>query len=242
MIPGRLVSRWRRYWARRSGPAGLGRLAAWLAAWGTPPYHGRKFLAGYSSRGFVTHTASLRHPKLKLGNRVYIGDNVMVSSGPDAGAIDLRDGVDIYGDMFMHTGWGGRITIDEGTHIQPGCHVHACLADITIGKKVEIAPRCAFYSYDHSISAGTLIMHQPLTTKGPITIGDGAWLGHAVIVLSGVSIGAGAVIGSGSVVTSDIPANAIAAGSPARVRKFREESVLAQQRDDVGRPSGASVR
>lgn len=64
---------------------------------------------------------------------------------------------------------------------------------------------------------------QPLETKGGIEIGDGAWLGYGVIVLSGVRIGESAVIGAGSVVTRDIPAGAIAVGSPARVVKMRSE-------------------
>jgi acetyltransferase-like isoleucine patch superfamily enzyme len=160
---------------------------------------------------------------LKLGAKVFIGDNVVAWAGPNPGDVELKDEVQLYGDTFIYTGWGGRITIETGTHIQPGCHVLACLSDISIGRNVEIAPRCAFYSYDHSVSPGLPIMGQPLHTKGPITIGDGAWLGHAVIVLSGVRIGAGAVIGAGSVVSKDIPENAIAVGNPARVVTYRDQ-------------------
>ena len=58
---------------------------------------------------------------------------------------------------------------------------------------------------------------QILETRGGIKIGNDAWLGFGVIVLDGVNIGEGAIIGAGSVVTDDIPANAIAVGSPARV-------------------------
>ena len=49
------------------------------------------------------------------------------------------------------------------------------------------------------------------------------WLGYGVIVLGGVHIGAGAVVAAGSVVIHDIPDNAIAMGSPARVVKMRSE-------------------
>jgi acetyltransferase-like isoleucine patch superfamily enzyme len=50
-----------------------------------------------------------------------------------------------------------------------------------------------------------------------ITIEDDVWLGMGVIVLPGVRIGRGAIIGAGAVVTKDIPAFAIAHGTPCQV-------------------------
>ncbi|MGQ0502941.1 MAG: CatB-related O-acetyltransferase [Panacagrimonas sp.] len=52
-------------------------------------------------------------------------------------------------------------------------------------------------------------------------IGHEAYVGVASFVKRGVRIGEGAVIGAHSVVTRDIPAYAIAAGSPARVIRMR---------------------
>lgn len=53
-----------------------------------------------------------------------------------------------------------------------------------------------------------------------VEVGAGAWVGaHAVIV--GCRVGDGAVVGAGAVVTEDIPDNAIAVGSPARVIGMR---------------------
>jgi acetyltransferase-like isoleucine patch superfamily enzyme len=97
------------------------------------------------------------------------------------------------------------------------------VAPIRIGDRVEIAARCAFFSYDHGMVAGQPIVDQPLTSKGEISIGDEAWLGYGVIVLSGVRIGKGAVIGAGSVVTHDVPDGAVATGVPARVIKMRSD-------------------
>lgn len=145
----------------------------------------------------------------------------MISRSHEGGPVEIRNRVHFYGDTFLETGMGGQITIDEGTHIQPGCHFHAYLAEIRIGRQVEIAPGCGFYNYDHGTAPGMLIMEQPLESKGGISVGDGAWIGYGVTVLQGVTIGEGAVIAAGSVVVHDVPANAIAAGVPARVIKYR---------------------
>ena len=50
-------------------------------------------------------------------------------------------------------------------------------------------------------------------------IGAGAQIGVNVTILPFVRIGAGALIGAGSVVTRDIPAKAVAFGSPAVARR-----------------------
>jgi acetyltransferase-like isoleucine patch superfamily enzyme len=182
--------------------------------------HGRAPLALMHRHGFVSHLAHVSGIDISLGERVLIGDNV-IASDCAPGTLHLDDGVQLYGDTLLQSGHGGRLQIGAETHIQPGCVIYAHISDIHIGKKVEIAARCALYSYDHGVAPRATIMDQPLTSKGPIVIGDGAWLGHGVTVLAGVRIGNGAVIGAGSVVTHDIPANAIAVGNPARVLRSR---------------------
>jgi acetyltransferase-like isoleucine patch superfamily enzyme len=220
----RLVNRWRRFWLMRSGTRGKGRLAAWLASRHLAPYHQAAHLADLRRQGFVAPGACLSHPDLRLGKHVYLGNRVVVYSTNKGGPVVMDDHVQIYGNAFIETGMGGSIHIGAGTHIQPDCHLHAYLSRIEIGRKVEIAPACAFYCYDHGMDPGIPIMEQPLTSKGDIVIGDGAWLGHGVIVLQGVTIGKGAVVAAGAVVTRDIPENAIAAGSPAKALRYRQSA------------------
>ncbi|MEO6302047.1 MAG: DapH/DapD/GlmU-related protein, partial [Bacteroidia bacterium] len=52
-----------------------------------------------------------------------------------------------------------------------------------------------------------------------IRIEDNVWLGEGAKILKGVTIGKNSVIGAGSIVVSDIPANVVAAGNPAKVIK-----------------------
>lgn len=54
-----------------------------------------------------------------------------------------------------------------------------------------------------------------------ITIGNDVWIGHAAIILPGVTVSDGAVVGAGAVVTKPVPPYAIVAGNPARLIRFR---------------------
>jgi len=158
-----------------------------------------------------------------MGAHVFVGDRAVIYCDAAGGPVDLGDGAHLNDGVRLQTGATGTISIGAGTHVQPDCQLSAYLASIHIGEEVEIGPRCAFYPYDHGVVAGRPIRDQPLRSKGDIVVGDGAWLGYGVIVLSGVVIGEGAVVGAGSVVTASIPANAIAAGVPARVLRLRQE-------------------
>jgi len=216
-----LGSAWARYWMGFAGLGFFGRMATRLAGMFVPPFFGRTHLAWITPRGYVSPTAKIHHSKLVRGPRVFIGDRVFIFQDKDGGPVELAQGVHLYDDISILTSSGGSIEIGAHTRVQPRCQFTAAVAAIRIGTNVEIAPNCAFYPYDHGIEAGKLIREQALTTKGGISIEDGAWLGFGVIVLDGVRIGKGAVVGAGSVVMHDIPDGAVAFGVPARVVKMR---------------------
>jgi acetyltransferase-like isoleucine patch superfamily enzyme len=54
---------------------------------------------------------------------------------------------------------------------------------------------------------------------GKVTIGNGAFIGISAVIMPGVTIGANAIIGALSFVNTNIPANEIVAGNPARIIK-----------------------
>lgn len=61
--------------------------------------------------------------------------------------------------------------------------------------------------------------NQRVNSPRNIKIGNHVWIGQRVIVLKGTQIGDNSIIGAGAIVSKDIPANAIAAGVPAKVVK-----------------------
>ena len=91
-----------------------------------------------------------------------------------------------------------------------------CFKKIEIGNKVRIGANCV-------IADGDFHLDDPrIGEPKPIKIEDNVWLGYGVIVMKGVTIGENSIIGMNSIVTKDIPANSIAAGSPAKVIKTLE--------------------
>ncbi|NJN15538.1 MAG: acyltransferase [Oscillochloris sp.] len=217
----------KRLWAdtlmRRSGPDRIGRLATWLATLDAAPYKARVGIAHRYPKGYIAPSAQIAHNQLRRGKHVFIGDRVVIFQRHGAGPVELGDYVELHQDCVIENGRGGSLRIGAGSGIQARCQFSAYVAAIEIGRGVQIAPQCAFYPYDHGTAPAIPIRDQALTSRGPIIIEDDAWLGFGTIVLSGVRIGAGAVIGAGSVVTRDIPAAAVAVGSPARVVKMRDE-------------------
>ena len=221
MLPWKFRVSWARFWMQFAGMNPFGRAATKLAILTMPPYHGKRDMAAMNAKGFISPSASIYGEEIQLGNNIYIDDHVVLYGPHKDGEIVLGDKVTLLRGTILQLGIGGSITIGKQTTIQPFCQFSAYKSSIYIGKRVQIAPRCSFYPYNHGVDLGIPINDQPLTSKGNIRIGDESWLGVGVTVLDGVSIGAGAVIGAGSLVTTDIPENAIAAGSPAKVLKMR---------------------
>ncbi|NOX27382.1 MAG: CatB-related O-acetyltransferase [Gammaproteobacteria bacterium] len=209
------------FFVRFSGGSATGKLASWCASLFASGYKSQATLSGLHPSGYMSCTVSIAHDDLQLGHHVYLGERVSIYKTATGGRVELADKVKLYSDIIMETTDGGSIRIGEHTHIQPRCHFVAGKSSIIIGGRCEIAPACAFYPFNHGIKAGLPVMEQALISKGNIEIGDDVWLGYGVVVLDGVKIGNGAVIGANSVVTKDVPANAVAVGSPAKVIRMR---------------------
>ncbi len=98
------------------------------------------------------------------------------------------------------------------------CRMHGTILDpshcwlIKIGNNVTLAPRVHVLAHDAS-----LVNHLGYARIGTVVIGDNVFVGASSVILPNVVIGENSIIGANSTVSRDIPANVVAAGSPAKV-------------------------
>lgn len=114
----------------------------------------------------------------------------------------------------------GTLVIGDRVQINDNCHI-ACAQRIVIGDDVLIASRVFISDHDHKIGPLNSNLAGTGLETSSISIGDFSWLGENVVVLKGVEIGRNVIVGANAVVTSSVPDNAIVAGVPAKVIRYR---------------------
>jgi acetyltransferase-like isoleucine patch superfamily enzyme len=109
-----------------------------------------------------------------------------------------------------------------GRFTQKGKNVfinHACsfldMGGITIEDDVLIGPKVNLITENHPIDP---VDRRALICKR-IVVKRNAWIAAAATILPGVTIGENAVVAAGAVVFSDVPANTIVGGVPAKFIK-----------------------
>ncbi len=140
---------------------------------------------------------------------------------------------------FVWIGEGTKIRCHEGeveigpkTVLGQECTITA-YQRVRIGAECVIADRAMLIDFDHNVADH----EQPIRAQGiykrDVVVGSNVWIGYGAQILRGVSVGDNAIIGAGAVVTRDIPANAVAAGVPARVIRMRPAPERLRWRDPV---------
>jgi acetyltransferase-like isoleucine patch superfamily enzyme len=134
---------------------------------------------------------------LKLGRWCWIGDDTKVR---------VHEGV---------------VSIGAKTVLGQECTISA-FQHVAIGRECIVADRVMLIDFDH----GIVEVERPIRLQGiykrDVNVGHNVWMGYGACVLRGCSVGDNSVIGTYAVVAKDIPANAVAAGIPARVLRMRE--------------------
>ena len=155
--------------------------------------------------------------------RAIFGKNLRVRGG-----LSIKGpGKVIFGDDVLIEGRGHRVT--PFTHspdalIQIGSNAFingtrfGCRQNIRIGEYAIIGDARIMDTDFHSIFPDRWRPEAKIATQ-PVLIEDNVWIGGATAILKGVRIGRNSVVGFGSVVSTDVPADCVVAGNPARVVK-----------------------
>jgi acetyltransferase-like isoleucine patch superfamily enzyme len=198
---------------------------------GPPPLHGNLFTLLRFARsnhmlswGYVRLVARWLWLKLRWGDRLvtdglcFVCPGVKFEIGRDARVVLGR---------WSWLGHGCKVRVHEGeltigakTVFGQECTISA-FQQIAVGRECIIADRVMMIDFDH----GMVDTERPIREQGiykrDVEIGHNVWIGYGACVLRGVTVGDNSVIGTSSVVTTDVPANAVVGGVPARVIRMR---------------------
>ena len=126
----------------------------------------------------------------------------------EPGAV-IRDMVEIGRNAVIMMG----AVINIGAQVGEGTMIDM---NTVIGGRAQIGARC-------HVGAGAVVagVIEPASAQ-PTVVEDEAFIGANAVLLEGVRVGRKAVVAAGAVVTTDVPAGAVVAGSPAKVVKMAD--------------------
>lgn len=154
-----------------------------------------------------------------VNSSISIGDRLVATSQSRGTALGVRGPV-----IFRTLADGASLSIGEDNGMSGTV--------ICAAKSIQIGSRCLFGAdtmifdtdfHGHERGDGEDVAYRryrPVDwdlVSSPVIIGDDVFLGARVVVAKGVTIGDGSIIAANSVVSRSIPANCVAAGSPAKV-------------------------
>ena len=160
---------------------------------------------------------------LKISPNARISPMADIEDSVRGSAIEIEDGVTI--DSFVKikpAGGNGDILIGAGTTINSGVAIYSGNG-VKIGSRCAIAANCTFAPVNHAYND----TQKPITeqgflpSRGGVVVEDDVWIGANAVLLDGTILRTGCIVGAGAVVRSEIPANAICVGIPARVISHR---------------------
>ena len=175
----------------------------------------------------------IRLALLKINNpTVFIGHGVEID--PSTTIVGKGCAINAY-NRISHS------QIDRYTYTARNCNV----MNASIGSFCSIGPGCQiglgshpshfvttspiFYSTAGQLNGKRWVERDYYEEFTPVQIGNNVWLGANVIVMDGVTIGEGAICAAGAVIMKDVPPYSLVAGMPAKVIKYRFDTVTINQ-------------
>lgn len=122
-----------------------------------------------------------------------------------------------FGTVFSHP------TVEIGEKAYLG--VYCCIGDVIIEDDVLIGSHVSITNgnQQHGIRRLDIPVREQPGKWPRVTIGRDSWIGDRAIVMA--DVGKHCVVGAGAVVTKPVPDYAIVVGNPARIVKYRNDSL-----------------
>lgn len=145
--------------------------------------------------------------------------------------VRLSKFINLYGcEIGDETRIGAFVEVQKNARVGRRCKIssHTFICEgVTIEDNVFIGHGVTFTNdvYPRATNSDGNPQSEADWSVAPTVVRKGASIGSGVTLLCSISVGENSIVGAGSVVTKNVPANAIAAGNPARVLRYIDTKV-----------------
>lgn len=165
-------------------------------------------------QGVLREDATGVHPRLHLvfGLLRFLpcATLLRLSGGTIGQSSIVRHGITLTGERVLMK----NLVVGEGCYIEPNC-TFDLLDQITIGDGVTIGHQVMILTSSHQI--GPKEHRAGESTRAPVVIEKGAWIGARSTLLPGVTVGEGAIVAPGALVNKDVAPHTHVSGIPVKV-------------------------
>lgn len=160
---------------------------------------------------------SISGRSLQIGSRCNIRSAVIIQ----ADSIEIGNEVTISETAILRAGHlseKSALIIDDLVHIFPSTTIDPSRR-VHLQEECAVGPGCSIFTH----SSYKNILEGFPVRYGDVTIGRRVELTYNVFVAPGVTVGDDTIVGYGSYVNRNLPANVLAAGTPAIVKRTKEQ-------------------
>lgn len=131
------------------------------------------------------------------------------------------------------------LTLGRHSYIASPYHINGNMAKMTVGNYCSIAANCIIdLGFQHNYkNVTTFPLHlmdasfpSNIWCRGDIVVQNDVWIGHAVTLMSGITIGNGAIIGANTTVRRDVEPYEIYTGTDRRKFRFEQHTINSLER------------